>query len=134
MAQYNLADSKEAAAFQFEVMRLKATKNVVELKVTTKTRTPRQNSALHTYFGLLAQALSDAGLDMKKTLKADAEIPWTADTVKEFLWRPVMKAQLGKTSTTELSTKQIDEVYETLNRHLGDKFGVSVLFPSIDNK
>lgn len=132
--KYDLSNKDESAALYVELAKLMMGKVTVELNVSKKTRTPRQNSALHTYFGLLAQALSDAGLDMKKTLKADAEIPWTADTVKEFLWRPVMKAQLGKTSTTELSTKQIDEVYETLNRHLGDKFGVSVLFPSVENK
>lgn len=96
-------------------------------------RTQRQNRALHKLFEMLAQNLSDAGLDMRKTLSPGIEIPWTAASVKEYLWRPVQKAQLNKTSTTELTTKEIDEVFDTLNRHLGQKFSLHVPFPSIED-
>lgn len=98
-----------------------------------KQRTARQNKALHLYFQHLADELNDAGLDMKKTLKPSVEIPWTATTIKDFLWRPVMKAQLGKTSTTQMTTKDIDRVYDTLNRHLSEKFGLTISFPSIES-
>ncbi len=67
---------------------------------------------------------------MRKTLKPGVEIPWSGNTVKDYLFRPIMKAQTGKDSTTELTTKEIDAVYDTLNRHLGEKFGVTVGFPS----
>lgn len=97
-----------------------------------KQRTLRQNRALHKMFGLLAEVLNDSGYDMRRTLKQDVEIPWSTETVKEFLWRPIQNAQLNKESTTELTTKDIDAVFETLNRHLGDKLGVHVPFPSID--
>lgn len=93
-------------------------------------RTPRQNNALHLYFEMLAEALNEAGLDMKKMLKAD--IPWNAYNVKNELWRPIQEAQIGKKSTANLSTKDIDKVYETLNRLLGEKKGVHVPFPSIE--
>ena len=83
-------------------------------------------------FGHLAKELSDAGLDMKKTLKPGIEIPWNDKTIKEFIWRPVMKAQLGKESTTELTTRDIDKVFTTINRHLGEKFGIDIEFPSIE--
>jgi hypothetical protein len=95
-------------------------------------RTRQQNKALHLYYTFLANALNDAGLDMRKTLKPEIEIPWTPETVKEFLWRPIQRAQLQKESTTELTTKELDEVLETLSRHLGEKFGLSVPFPSIE--
>lgn len=97
-----------------------------------KPRTNRQNSALHKLFDMLAEALNDAGLDMRKTLKPGVEIPWTQANVKEYLWRPIQKAQLDKQSTTELTTKDIDKVYETLNRYLGDKHGLHVEFPSVE--
>lgn len=95
-------------------------------------RTTQQNKALHLLLGMLANALNDAGYDMKKTLREDVDIPWEAKTVKEYLWRPIQQAQLGKDSTTELTTVEIDKVFDTLNRHLGEKTGVHVSFPSIE--
>jgi hypothetical protein len=97
-----------------------------------KQRTSQQNKALHVLFELLANTLNEAGYDMKRTLKAEVAIPWEARTVKEFLWRPVQKAQLLKESTTELTTKEIDLVFDTLNRHLGETLGVHTAFPSIE--
>lgn len=95
-------------------------------------RTVQQNKALHVLFKLLADTLNENGLDMRKTLKPTIEIPWSPGAVKEYLWRPVQKAQLNKESTTELTTVEIDEVFDTINRHLGTKFGIHVPFPSIE--
>lgn len=95
-------------------------------------RTNQQNKALHVLFKLLADTLNNHGLDMKKTLKPEVAIPWSPGSVKEFLWRPVQKAQLNKQSTTELTTVEIDEVFDTINKHLGERFGVHVPFPSIE--
>lgn len=94
-------------------------------------RTELQNKALHLYFKLIAEALNTAGLDMRKVLKPEVDIPWSTETVKEYLWRPIQKLQLGKVSTTKLTTKDINLVYDTLNRHLGEKFGIQEDFPSI---
>lgn len=93
-------------------------------------RTLRQNASLHKYFELLARELNESGYDMKRTLKPGIDIPWSPDTVKEYLWKPIQNAQLMKESTTELTTKDIDIVYDTLNRHLAEKTGVHVEFPS----
>lgn len=96
-------------------------------------RTDRQNRALHLYFTMLTEALNDAGYDMRRTLKQDIDISWTPDNIKNYLWRPIQEAKLNKTSTTELNTKDIDSVYDELNRHLGEKLGVHVPFPSIED-
>jgi len=103
----------------------------VTIKKVKNKRTLRQNSALHKYFELLAIALNEAGWDMRRTLKQDVYIPWTPENVKEHLWRPIQKAQLNKESTTDLDTKEIDIVFETLNRHLAEVTGVHEPFPSI---
>lgn len=84
-------------------------------------------------FTHLADELNSAGLDMRKTLKPEIDIPWNGKTVKEFIWRPIMKAQLGKKSTTELNTKDIDQVFDTIVRHLGQEHGVSIEFPSMES-
>lgn len=95
-------------------------------------RTKQQNKALHVLFRLLADTLNGAGLDMRKTLKPGVEIPWSGASVKEFLWRPIQEAQLDKHSTTELTTVEIDEVFNTINKHLGERFDLHVPFPSIE--
>lgn len=69
---------------------------------------------------------------MRKTLKPSVEIPWTDKAVKEHIWKPIMKAQLNKDSTTQLTTKEIDEVFDTINKHMGEKFSLHTPFPSID--
>lgn len=97
-----------------------------------KPRTIKQNSAIHLLFQMIADELNEAGLDMKKTLKPEIDIPWNGTTVKDYLWRPLMKAQLGIDSTTEMNTKDIDKVFATLHRHLAEKFGITLEFPSIE--
>ena len=95
-------------------------------------RTLKQNAALHLYFTFVAEALNDAGLDMRAVLKPSVEIPWTSESVKEFLWRPIQRLMVNKPSTTRLTTREIDMIFETLNRHLGEKFGITENFPSIE--
>ena len=102
------------------------------MKLKKPKLTRSQQNALHKYFELLAEALNSAGLDMKKVLKPGVAIPWSPISVKEFLWRPIQKACLGKQSTTELNKfEDINIVYDTLNRHLSEKFYISEPFPSL---
>lgn len=97
-----------------------------------KQRTSHQNAALHLFFKQLAELLNESGLDMRKTLKPDIDIPWTERNIKEFIWRPVQMAVLDKESTKELTTKDIDVVFDTIARHLASKHGLVVDFPSIE--
>lgn len=93
-------------------------------------RTILQNRALHKYCANLASALNAAGLDAKKTLKPEVDIPWTQAMVKDLLLRPIQEAMTGKKSTTELNTVEVSEIYAVLDRHLGEKFGIHVEWPS----
>ena len=95
-------------------------------------RTSQQNRSLHLYFTLLADELNVAGYDMRKTLQESIDIPWTPTNVKSFLWKPVQEAMLEKESTTELTTKDIDMIYDVINKTIGERTGVHVPFPSKD--
>lgn len=102
-------------------------------------RTIPQNNAVHLACDMLANTLNDAGLDMKTVLKPEVAISWSMITVKEYLFKPIMKAKTTKKSTTELNKiGEIDEIWDTLLRHLGEKFHIEYLpFPSktkIDEK
>lgn len=100
--------------------------------VETKKRTSQQNRALHKYLGMLADRFNDAGLDMKKVLKPEVNIMWTTENAKEYIWRPLQIALFNKKSTTDLTTKEVTQVYETINRHVAEKFGITEPFPSIE--
>lgn len=89
---------------------------------------------MHLYFTMLADALNDAGLDMKKVLKPTIDISWTPESIKTYLWKPIQEAIYQKESTTKLDTKQVGKIYEVLNRHLGEKLEIHVPFPNIEDK
>lgn len=92
-------------------------------------RTTTQNASLHVYTKLLADGLNDAGYDVNTTITVP--VSFTSETVKEYMFKPIMRALYPeKVSTTELSTTEIQEVYENLNRLTGEKFGVSMPWPS----
>jgi len=91
-------------------------------------RTYKQNRAMHLYFKMLAEALNDAGYDIKETIKAD--VPWTETSVKELIWRPIQQAITGKKSTTSIKKSDIDMIFDVINKNMGEKRGVSVPFPS----
>lgn len=95
--------------------------------VVSEQRTNLQNRSLHKFCEMLAEELNNAGYDMKATLKEDAEIPWNKDLVKEFLWKPIQKAMVDKTSTTEMDTTDPSKIHEVLMRHLGSKLGINYI-------
>lgn len=97
---------------------------------TGKQRTLTQNAALHKYCQMLADDLNNAGLDMRHVLKPEVDIPWTMEAVKENLWKPIQKAVTGKESTTKPLTNEYGEVYEVLSKHLSEKLGLYVAWPS----
>ena len=53
--------------------------------------------------------------------------------VKELIWKSAQKVHLNKKSTTELTTNEVNKIYEQVNRYLAEKFGITQLFPSIDS-
>lgn len=88
-------------------------------------RTSKQNKALHVDCQLIAEKLNDAGLDQRKVLKPEIDIPWTMEAVKERIWKPVMKTLYGHDSTKDLKIqREIELIHETIMRHLGEKHGV----------
>ena len=105
---------------------------IVSIKRETHRRTDTQNNALHLGLDMVAKTLNDSGLDMKKVLKPSVDIPWTTESCKEFLFKPIMKSMYQKVSTTELEkTGEIDLVWDTMMRFLGEKFQVEFIpFPS----
>lgn len=124
-------DFKRKTDVKYFLSKFKEGKNmIVSIEEKGERRSLRQNNALHLYFQFLADKLNESGLDMRKVLKNDIDMPWTLENVKNFLWRPIQKSLTKKTSTTKLKTNEVDKIFDVLNRHLGQRFGVHVPFPS----
>ena len=87
-------------------------------------RTLSQNAALHLWLRQTADLLNDAGMDMKKTLKESVDIPWTEESAKLHLWKPVMEAMTGNDSTTEMDTVEPSEICKVITKHIGENHGV----------
>ena len=93
-------------------------------------RTNRQNRAAHLCFRNLADALNDAGFGIPHPLNSKLEIPYTEESVKELLYRPVIKAMHNKTSTSELETKELTQSFDAMLNRIAEVTGVVVHFPS----
>jgi len=103
----------------------------VVIEETQKDRTSPQNRSLHLYLTMMANAFNDAGIDNKMLMakfKQEFSIPVTATFLKE-VFRKIMGGMYDKKSTTELSTTEMVKVYDVFNDGLGQKCGISRLWP-----
>ena len=95
-----------------------------------KQRSLAQNRALHKYCQELAIELNNAGIGIDVFMK-NIEADHTMESVKS-LWRAFAKAKYGKSSTAELTTSEINAIYDEVNRHIA-QFGIYMSFPSQEN-
>ena len=104
---------------------------------TGKQRTNAQNDAIHLFLDRIASVANNAGYEMKiasPLLNFDVDVPWTKESVKERIWRPLQKAKFpGRKSTTQLLRHEVSEIADVIIRHLGEKRGLVVKFPSKDD-
>lgn len=97
-----------------------------------KQRSDAQNRSLHKWAEELSVELNNAGLDMREVLKPEIDIPWDKDTIKRYIIHPIIKAKYDKDSTAKLTTKELTETVDIINRHLINKFNLSITFPSVE--
>ena len=86
-----------------------------------KPKTKAQRDSFHVWLRLLADELNDGGFDQRivfEALREGVERPWTLETCKENLWRPLQQAMVQKSFTEDLNIKQHDEIYTILHRWL----------------
>ncbi len=96
-------------------------------------RTDSQNKAHWVYCALMSEGLNNTEASVQKVCKLP--ISWTKDNFHELIWKPVQNAMFPEiTSTTQLDTKQVSEVYEQVNKIIGEEWGVSREFPSYESE
>jgi hypothetical protein len=111
---------------------LKAWRKMVNgpAEVTTMQRTNQQNKSLQKGCELLAGQFNDAGLDMRKVLKPEVDIPWTRDSIREQMFNPISIIMHDGRTSSQLDTKEIKEVWAVVNRFTGEKHGITQEWPS----
>ncbi len=96
-----------------------------------KIRTPKQNNALHEFCIQLAAELNDHGIGQKIFLQY-FEIDNSMESIKN-VFREIGRLKYGKKSTADLTTKELQDIYEEINRQTS-KLGIHVPFPSEEGK
>ena len=105
----------------------------VEHEYKAGKRTLPQNNSLHKYLTEIARQMNDEDLDMREVITVAIEP--TMEIVKEKMFHPIMKSMYPDVkSTKDLKTTELQKVYETFNREIGIRLGVSADWPDRFNR
>jgi len=93
-------------------------------------RTPQQNASLYKWERLLAEALNDGGIPFGElVLKLPRE--FTQQNIHALIIHPLMQALYpDKTSTAQLSTTEIKDLYLRADKIISERTTVTVPWPS----
>lgn len=91
-------------------------------------RTSQQNKALHKGFQQIADYLIENNITLQEAFK-NMEIRPTMEAIKS-VYRQIAHAKYDIKSTTELTTKQVDQVWEDMTKAISEATGVYFDFPS----
>ena len=100
-------------------------------------RTEKQSSSRWLYLDEIAKQLNDAGVDRQKlitVIKENAGVNAQNDRQTLYMdyWKPVHEALYPEKK--RLSKAEIQKVYEAMNNHAANSFGVSAGWPDRFNK
>lgn len=97
-------------------------------------RSGQQNKALHVLFTEIAYELNQKGFEFQyKGLKGkEMKSRYTGNIVKDQVWRPLQMALYEKESTTELTTSDIEMIFDVLGKWLAEN-EIIIDFPSAES-
>lgn len=103
------------------------------MEPSEKPITRSQQKALHKLFTDVANEMLARGID-RRTVMRDLKgysCPIDSAFLKE-VWRTIQFTQTGKKSTTELTTREVQAVYDTFNVFLGEFYHIHLPWPSYE--
>ena len=128
--RWHVKDERQAKLFCQHIMEEAEARRERLYTIVHANRSNKQNAVLHLLFRRLAEGLNDAGFEITHPFKSDLEIPYTEHSVKELLYRPIIEAMFGESSSTQLSTTQFSEAMTTLVDAVCRNTGVNVQIPT----
>lgn len=102
------------------------------MKIPQKRITDDQMASLHIAYREFARELTARGYDLKAALNQcpTIEVPITEHNFKEVFVRPVLEVLgIERKSHNSLTADQVEMVFDTLNRAMANRFGISIEFP-----
>jgi len=94
----------------------------------------KQRGALHVWCSMLADTLNESGryrVILSPINRREIESPWCMDTVKQDVYKPVLKALTGKTSTEHQTSVNPSDVAQVISKHFGDDGLICPPWPSL---
>lgn len=106
------------------------------MEVKKQLRTLKQSNSIHLYFEQVATELSNQGQTVQSICERiqRVEIHPTKESVKEVIFKPIIKALYNKRSSTELTTKELSKAYEVMSQFLSREFEISIPLPSVEKE
>ena len=96
-------------------------------------RTSQQNKSLYKWERLLAKTLNDGGIPFGDVV---VKLPreFTQENIHALIVHPLMTALYpDKTSTSQLSTTEIQDIYIRADAIIAERTGVTVDWPSLES-
>ena len=103
-------------------------------------RTDQQRKSIEVYCREVAKALNDAGYEYRELIEIlnskGIETPFTQENIKDDYFKRIEYALFKKTSTTELTTGEVNEIFEVMTKSLANNFEQAqyVPFPSEEDQ
>ena len=90
-----------------------------------RTRSAFQQAALEVWCRQVAEFFNDQGIDraVKSPIfkKGEMSAPWSRESIKNEIWRPIQKALTEHESTTKPSPQEYVEIFDFIVKAFGDK-------------
>lgn len=97
-------------------------------------RSSQVNKSMHVLFDQVSAELVSQGIDLRTVTEAleGYDCPVTPEFVK-LVWKSIMYTMFRKESTTQLTNKEVDKCYEVFTKFIGENFGISQSWPSVES-
>jgi deoxyribodipyrimidine photolyase len=101
---------------------------------TETKRSTAQNKSLHKLFGDISRYCIEHNIDMQTVMEHMKRYRCEASTTAvKSTWHDIQKTLLNKSSTTELTTQELNEVYEEFSKMWSEITKQHFPFPSYDS-
>ena len=132
MERWLVKDKKQAEFFVRFVMQEAEAGRERYYTIVHANRTNKQNNTLHLLCRRMAEALNEAGFEIPHPFKPDLEIPYTETSIRELIYKPIIKAMFDADSSTTLTTSQFSEAMTTMVDAVCRNTGVNVSIPTLE--
>lgn len=131
---YDLENNNQLNLFQNQVKWLVDNKQLCKLTKESRTRTIKENRALHLWMKHISNELNEIGETFHYfgISGKEFEMKFTEKIVKEFVIKPIIITLFNIESTTKLTNSNINELIDVINKFMSKK-GIYLPWPSINS-